>query len=212
LVTQRDSPAPAVGVVVLAGGASTRLPGKLELDAGGLPLVARVVRNAGTGRETVVSVSAASAARIGALVDAPLAVDRWAACGPLGGLVSALAVLQSPLVFAVAGDAPFVGTAVIDALTADWKRGDEAVVPVHGEGPAARREPLAALYDRAALLAAGERALREGRYAMHAVLARLRTRLVPFADGGVFANVNTAADYASAASSFASASGKFDRP
>ncbi len=173
--------------------------------------MARVVQNAGAGRETVVSVSAASAARIGALVDAPLAVDRWEACGPLGGLVSALAVLRSPLVFAVAGDAPFVGAAVIDALTADWKRGDEAVVPVHGEGPA-RGAPLAALYDRAALLAAGERALREGRYAMHAVLARLRTRLVPFANGGVFANVNTAADYASAASSFASASGKSDRP
>ena len=38
---------PAVTVIVLAGGEATRLPGKLYLDAGDLPLLVRVITTAG---------------------------------------------------------------------------------------------------------------------------------------------------------------------
>ena len=59
---------------------------------------------------------------------------------------------------------------VVDALRAAWQDGDEACVPEH----ATLREPLAALYDREALLAAAAPALHGEDRSMHGVLARLR--------------------------------------
>ena len=45
---------PAVTVIVLAGGEAKRLPGKLYLDAGDLPLLVRVYRNVSSGRPTMI--------------------------------------------------------------------------------------------------------------------------------------------------------------
>jgi molybdopterin-guanine dinucleotide biosynthesis protein A len=188
-------PRRAAGVVVLAGGEASRLPGKLLLDAGGVPLLVRVLGNLSSGRETFVSCRGTFPARVDASIGAPLVVDRREGCGPLGGLVSTMARMASPFVFAVAGDAPLVPASLIDALEAQRRPGDEAVVPEHGEAGGLRVEPLAALYDRVALLREGTALLRAGRYSMHGLLARLRTRRVRVAGGRIFANVNTGAEY-----------------
>jgi molybdenum cofactor guanylyltransferase len=198
--------------MILAGGEATRLPGKLALDAGGVPLVVRVARNVAAGRETVVSVNAAFGPPLDVMLGAPLIVDRWARLGPIGGFLSALPALRSPLVFAVAGDAPFVTAALIDALVDAWRPGDGAVVPEHGDESHPRIEPLAALYDRVDVLRAANAELAAGGRSLHGVLGRLRVRRVRFAHARTFANVNTPADYESAAASLASASEKFARP
>lgn len=183
-----------VAVCILAGGRGTRLPGKLLLEVSGVPMVARVYENVAAGREAAIAVADASAAPL-AVIGARVVDDAWPDAGPLGGLLSACAVLRAPWVFAVAGDAPFVTSAILDALSAARCAGDEAVVPVHGTGSARRLEPLAALYERTRVLDAGRELLESGGRAMHALLDRLRVRTVTFDDGEAFANVNTPADY-----------------
>jgi molybdopterin-guanine dinucleotide biosynthesis protein A len=194
-LTDRARPRRA-GVVILAGGEATRLPGKLALDVGGIPLILRVFRNLSSGRETFVSCKGTFAAETDALLDAALVVDRWSRRGPLAGVVSAMSRMASPLVFAAAGDAPFVTSSLIDALEAARRAGDEAVVPMHPDADGAERlEPLAALYDRVAVLREGGAMLRERRYSMHGLLSRLRVRRVRAGDALTFANVNTRASY-----------------
>lgn len=194
-MTDRERPRRA-GVVILAGGEATRLSGKLALDADGIPLIVRVFRNLSGGRETFISCRGTFPAEIDALLDAPLVVDRWSRRGPLAGFVSAASRMASPLVFAAAGDAPFVTSSLIDALEAERRPGDEAVVPVHSEADGAERlEPLAALYDRVAVLREASVMLRERRYSMHGLLSRLRLSRVRAGDARTFANVNTRADY-----------------
>ncbi len=184
-----------IGVAIVAGGRATRLPGKLGLGLAGVPLVVRVFDNLARGRarEVVVSVQAPPGDQIAAALAAPFVIDRRPDLGPLGGLLSALPLIRAARVFAVAGDAPFVDYAVLDALCAAWDGTDDAVVPIHG--PDERIEPLAALYGRAAFLRAGWATLRAGQRSLRAVLQRLRVRRVPFADARAFLNVNTPADY-----------------
>lgn len=183
------------GVVVVAGGEATRLPGKLALDAGGVPLVVRTYRNVASGRETFISCKATFAPEVDALLDAPLVVDRWPGRGPLAALVTTMSRMRSPFVFAVAADSPFVESAFLRALEHELRDGDEAVVPAHGEGSTRRLEPLAALYDRLAFLREGLAELRRGGGAMVAVVARLRTRTIALSDRLAVTNVNTREDY-----------------
>jgi molybdopterin-guanine dinucleotide biosynthesis protein A len=184
------------GILILAGGNATRLPGKLALDVGGLPMVARVYRNLATDRETWISHNGALSPGIDALVPAPAAIDRWPGRGPLGGLLTTMAQMRSRWVFAIAGDAPLVDASFVDALCSLRTEGDEAIVPSHDVDGRTRFEPLAALYDRLAFVRAGMPVLRSGRGALHAVLERLRVRAYHQADARIFANVNTPADHA----------------
>jgi molybdopterin-guanine dinucleotide biosynthesis protein A len=186
---------PAVTVIVLAGGEAKRLPGKLYLDAGDLPLVVRVYRNVCVGRTTLISCKGALPYEIDLLIDAPAVVDRWPLRGPLSGLLSTMGEVHTPWVFAVAGDAPFVDAAFVDELVAHIQPGDEAVVPRHLHEGALRIEPLAALYERNAFLREGLPLLSGGDPSLHAVVDRLKTRFVDIADARMFANVNTRADY-----------------
>ena len=173
-----------VAVCILAGGKATRLPGKLALDAGGIPMAVRVFRNVGAGHEAAFAVG--SVAPTWDDAGAAFVIDRWPNSGPLGGLLSACTVLHAPWIFAVAGDAPFVTSALLDALRATAQPGDEALVPVHGEGASERREPLAALYDRRRALAAGEPLMTSHTRSMHALLDRLRVRTLRFEDDAAF--------------------------
>lgn len=180
-----------LGVLVLAGGEATRLPGKLHLDAGDVPMIVRVFRNVSPGRPTYVSCKATFPGRIDALLPCPMVVDRWPLRGPLSGLISTMSEMETRFVFAVAGDAPFVDRAFIDRLWAEVRAGDEAVVPRHPDGI----EPLAAIYDRAAFIREGVPVLHDGKGALRMVIDRLHVRYVPVDDVSVFANVNTPADY-----------------
>jgi molybdopterin-guanine dinucleotide biosynthesis protein A len=188
-------PVPALTVVVLAGGEATRLPGKLFLDAGDLPLLVRVYRNAGAGRPVVLSCKGALPFEIDALIDAPAVVDRWPLRGPLSGLLSTMNEIRTPWVFAVAGDAPFIDAAFVDALERAIQPGDEAIVPRRMREGKPQIEPLAAIYAREAFLREGLPVLVGGDGALRLVIERLKTRYVDVADERVFANVNTPAEY-----------------
>lgn len=174
------------------------MPGKLQLDAGDVPLIVRVYRNvafrggAAAQTETYISCKGTFPAPIDALLPCPMVVDRWPLRGPLAGLLSTMAQMRSPLVFAVAGDAPFIDRSFIERLAAHWQPGDEAIVPRHAD----RIEPLAAIYDRRAFLDAGLPLLRSGHGALRGVIDALTARFVTIDDDLVFSNVNTPAEYA----------------
>ncbi|MBV8423828.1 MAG: molybdenum cofactor guanylyltransferase [Candidatus Eremiobacteraeota bacterium] len=192
---------PEIGVVILAGGEATRLPNKLELLTGKVPLLVRVYRNVSPGRSTYISCKGSFSRELDALLDCPMVVDRWTQRGPLAGLLSTMEAMQTPLVFAVAGDAPFIDAAFIDRLAQRYAPGDEAVVPVHARHGRRQLEPLAAIYDRVAFLREGSRALTGGDSSMHKMLSRLRVREISMdaADAKLFTNINTADDFAAAA-------------
>lgn len=194
-----------VGILIVAGGEATRLPGKLALPLGDragatVPMIVRVLHNmrvsddARAPREIVVSCKGTFAPPIDASLDVPLVVDRWAGRGPLAGMISAMARMRSRYVFVAAADAPNLSAAFADELAARTEPGDEAVVPRHG--PDERIEPLAAVYDRLAFVREGLPVLRSGRGAIVRVIDRLATRFVNIDDPESFANVNTPADYA----------------
>ena len=91
----------------------------------------------------------------------PQVCDDQTSAGPLAGLVAGMAQADTPWVFAVACDMPFVTVDVVQCLAA--LRGQhQAVIPVIGGHP----QPLAAFYAASALetmrasLASGDRSLR----------------------------------------------------
>jgi molybdopterin-guanine dinucleotide biosynthesis protein A len=198
-VTARDT---TIGVCILAGGEATRLPGKLALDVGDVPMLVRVYRNVSPGRETWVSTKGALPPEIDAHLAAPAVVDRWSLRGPLSGLVSTMGMMRTPWVFAVAGDAPFVTGAFIDELAAHVRADLDAIVPQHEDGRK-RIEPLAALYRREAFVREGLAVLRSGEGMLRFVLDRLRTAYVEVTDPRIFTNVNTPQDYAALRGAFA---------
>jgi molybdenum cofactor guanylyltransferase len=183
-----------LAIVILAGGKATRFPGKLERPIDGTPLLVRVYDNLRSSAPVVIAGADTFSPDVDAKLDCPIVVDRWPHRGPLGGLLSACGELDTRYVFVVAGDAPHVTTDVLASLRARHTEGDEAIVPVHS----GRREPLAAIYDREAVLREGFDVLHEGNASMHALLDRLVVCEVPLAPA-FFSNINTAADLAQGA-------------
>jgi FdhD protein len=126
--------------------------------------------------------------------------DEVAYQGPLGGLVSAMAVAETEWVLAVAADMPHLEPAVIRALWA--VRGDaDVVVPSTEKGP----EPLLALYRVAACLEPARAVLATGRRRLVAIFPQVAVVEVPIevlrsADPDLrsLMNVNTPADLADA--------------
>jgi len=91
----------------------------------------------------------------------PQVCDEVAASGPLAGLVAGLALADTPWVFAVACDMPFITAAVVKGL-AVMRGQHQAVVPMIDGHP----QPLAAFYATSTLdtmranLASGDKSLR----------------------------------------------------
>lgn len=180
-----------LGVVILAGGEATRLPGKLEADAGGLPLIVRVYRNVRAIGPTYVSARGSFAQEIDDALTCPVVIDRQPQLGPLGGLCSTFAVMRTARVFVVAGDAPFADAGTAAELAAAWTPASEAVVAVNADN---RIEPLCAIYDRMAFLREGSQVL-TGSRAVRDVVQRLRVRHVSLRNDRALFNINTAADH-----------------
>lgn len=104
----------------------------------------------------------------------PQVCDDPAHTGPLAGLAAGLERVDTPWVFAVACDMPFVTPALIESLAAQ-REGHQAVVPVVGGHP----QPLAAFYARDA--AAELHALLKdagAKHSLRALLGRLKVRYV----------------------------------
>jgi molybdopterin-guanine dinucleotide biosynthesis protein A len=131
-------------------------------------------------------------------VDVPVLEDDERARGPVGGMLTACAAMREATIFAAAGDAPFVDAAFARRLYSHWHAGDEALVPIHMtfDGQA-QSEPLAAFYDRRAVLREAPAILRDGRGAVRLVVEALHARYVHVDDAPhTFTNVNTPGDYA----------------
>lgn len=176
-------------IILLAGGKATRLPGKLEREVDGLPLLARVYENVRAIAPVLVAGWESYDARLDAVMDCPVVIDRWPHRGPLAGLLSACDHVDADRIYAIAGDAPRITAQTLTALAAAWQQGDEAIVPVHDDGV----EPLAALYSRKAFMREAPAVLAGDDRSMHALLARLQVRHVPM-NSATFLNINTIED------------------
>ncbi len=176
-------------IVILAGGEATRFPGKLEREIDGTPMVVRVYERLRGARPIYIAGKGGFPGALDARLDCTLIVDRQPGRGPLAALIGACGAIDAPRVFAVAADLPNLDAALLDELERAWVDGDEAIVPKHEGGI----EPLAALYDRTAVLERGFALLERRKRAMRDLLAGLRVRYVPM-DSARFVNVNTPAD------------------
>jgi molybdopterin-guanine dinucleotide biosynthesis protein A len=182
----------STAIVMLAGGDARRFPGKLEQTIDGEPMILRCYRNL---RASMLPVYVAArgpfAPQIEALLDAPRLVDRDPGSGPLRAFASACDAIRAERCFAVAADQPRLDASVLRRLLAALRPGDDAVVPIHD----GRIEPLAALYDRAAVVRA-DRALRErDKAAMRDLVDAIAARFVPV-EREYFYNVNRPGDLA----------------
>jgi molybdopterin-guanine dinucleotide biosynthesis protein A len=180
----------ADAIVLLAGGAASRFPGKLDRPLRGKPLIAHVFDNLqGRGWAIYIAASRSFPVAIAMAFGVPVLYDRAPSRGPLWALVDASAQIDAERIFAVAGDQPQIDATVLERLAAVWEPGDEAVVPQHAGGI----EPLGALYDRGALQrAVGSPGGKRG--SMRDFLHTLRVRYEPM-DARYFVNVNTSADF-----------------
>ncbi|HEX5364011.1 MAG TPA: NTP transferase domain-containing protein, partial [Gallionella sp.] len=88
--------------------------------------------------------------------------------GPLAGLAAALASIETPWLFAVACDMPFVAPALLEYL-AGRRAGYQAVVPVVQGCP----QPLAAFYAGSCLESVREILAGDGKHSLRALLERL---------------------------------------
>ena len=191
-----------VTIVLLAGGKATRLPGKLTRTIGNEPMIVRVYRQlTGTGRPCIVSVREPLPAAIARRIAAQTVEDAHGDVGPLGALASAAAHVRTPLLFAAAGDLPNVDARVVDTLEERYRReaqrgrAPDVILPRHANGDV---EPLAALYDTAALRASAERALAQGCNKVTKALEGLHVTYydITSREAAKFVNVNTAEDLA----------------
>lgn len=183
----------ADAVLLLAGGAATRLPGKLERMVNGKPLMLHVLDHLHSGGWPIyVAAAKPLSATIASTLRATPIYDAAPLRGPLWALLDASAQIDADRIFAIAADQPHLEATALRRLAAEWQPGDEAVVPQHAGGI----EPLAALYERAALRRAAN-SLRAERRAVRDLLTILRVRYVTM-DPCYFVNVNTPDDLARA--------------
>ncbi|MBV8196679.1 MAG: molybdenum cofactor guanylyltransferase [Candidatus Eremiobacteraeota bacterium] len=179
-------------ILLLAGGAARRFPGKLLHPIGGTPILVRTYEALErTGWNIRILCDGALPPEIEAALDVPVTIDRLPYRGPLFALRDACRALRCDYVFAAAADLPAIDSDVVQQIVQAWQPGDDGVVPVHD----ASIEPLAAIYRRRAILAAWPGLRRDGLRSMHALVERLATRFVPL-PARYFVNVNRPSDLA----------------
>jgi molybdopterin-guanine dinucleotide biosynthesis protein A len=185
---------------ILAGGASSRMgEDKSRLRLGGRTFVERAseaLRAVASGVSLV-----GSHPRVGAH-GLRVVADVYEGLGALGGLHAALAACEARWAAVVSCDLPFVTGELFARLAS--LRADEldAVAPLQEDG---RPQPLCALFAADECRAVAEELIRAGELRPRALLRRVRTRWVEFAelsdlDGSprFFRNVNTPSDYKAA--------------
>lgn len=143
--------------IILAGGESRRMGrDKATLDFLGQPLIQASIDT----MQRLFAVTLLSVRQLRPEIQLTQVLDGQHDGGPLTGLLSAMAKVTTPWVFAVGCDMPFVSAALIEQL-AVRRTGYQAVVPV----VQGRAQPLLAFYSREgrdmmrASLASGDKSL-----------------------------------------------------
>ncbi|MCX8022291.1 MAG: molybdenum cofactor guanylyltransferase [Syntrophorhabdaceae bacterium] len=130
---------------ILAGGYSKRLGfDKTFLKIGGTPLINIVYREVKKVFEKIVIISSRHTFIDG--IDAPILTDIMPISGSIVGLVSALMYAETPYVFVIASDMPFLSRKQIEYVLGEAGKYD-VVVPKTKMG----YEPLHALYNRSCI-------------------------------------------------------------
>ena len=181
---------------ILVGGASRRM-GKDK---------AAVVIDDATCLErvaTALSAAVASMSLVGArrsydgvsLENVPDVHPGW---GALGGIHAALSTTKKDWALIVACDLPFVTPELFQRLKSFIAEGLDAIVPIQSDG---RPQPLCALYRRRTCLPEIEALIAAGEHTPRALLAKVSTRRVEFAElkdlpgaEHFFLNLNTVED------------------
>jgi len=123
-----------------------------------------------------------------AALGVPVLADRVPGLGPLGGIATALAASDAPLLFVCPGDAPLLAPGLVARLAAALGAEDTAAYPHDG----ARAQPLFLLLRREAARPALDAYLDSGRRAVQGWVEALGARAVDAADvAASFRNVNT---------------------
>lgn len=187
---------------ILVGGASSRMGrDKSELMLGGRTTVERIAE--------AMSDVATRVRLVGGLVggqddrtrfeSVPDLAESW---GPLGGIQAALHAAEAEWCIAIACDLPFVTGSLLRRLLelgSNTTEHFDAVVPIQADD---YPQPLCAMYRRLPCLEAADQSIRNGEHSPRALLDRVRTRYVPFAQisdlpgaSNFFFNINTPENY-----------------
>ena len=175
---------------ILAGGLSRRMgKDKATLDFGDGCLIGGIYDRARTIFDNVLIVSSHHCSIRG--VHAPVVGDVLPVKGPMVGIVSALMHAETPHVFVLACDIPFISEGSMRAVIEAWE-GEHIVVPKVKAG----FEPLHALYGRACI-SYMLNFIQRGRLKVSGLFPYLSVKVLEnhpafFADGcSAFMNVNT---------------------
>lgn len=183
---------------VLAGGKSSRMGrDKAFIEFEGETLLARSLKLAKSVAEQVSIVGATSKfAQFGRVIE-----DVYRNCGPLGGIHAALSTATTELNLILAVDLPFLHKRLLEHLIDEARKSDALVTVPQMRG----FEPLCAIY-RKRFAALAEDALRNGRYKIDVLFAKIEPRIVgeeELTRAGfspeVFGNLNTPEDVEEAA-------------
>ncbi len=159
--------------LILAGGDSRRMgQDKATLVLGGKTLLENIVAT----MQQLFPKVIVSVRQLRAGLEVLQVCDEQPAGGPLAGLIAGLAQADTPWVFAVACDMPFVTQAVVSRL-ATFRAGHQAVVPLVGGYP----QPLAAFY-ASSCLDAMRASLADGDNSLRGMLRKLEVRYVSEAE------------------------------
>ena len=122
----------------------------------------------------------------------PVYPDLWPACGPIGGIATALAVSPAEWCLVTGCDMPRLSFGALRQLLDEIppSGGPRCVLPVGPTGP----EPLCGVYHRDCLPLL-EKAIDAGRLRMRDAVTDLVPLLVAQMDPGCFVNLNTPEDF-----------------
>lgn len=193
------TPLPACSVLILAGGASSRMgQNKALVPFLGKPLIERIVAAARQISDDILLVANDAGPYAG--LGLPCVADIQPGFGPLMGLYSGLSAVRFDLALMVACDMPFLSPDLMRRLI-ELAPGFDVVIPRSEDG----LHPLHALYRRSTCAPAIAAAIAAGQRRMIAFHPQVRVRQVDEAElsafdptGFALMNVNSPADLATA--------------
>jgi molybdopterin-guanine dinucleotide biosynthesis protein A len=181
-------------VAIQAGGQSSRMGEDKALKPFlGRPLIQRVIERLRPIADELIVTTNRPAEY--AFLRLPLFIDLKPGRGALGGLHTAIASAQSPLVAVAACDMPFASAPLLEtAARLLVEENVDVVIPRSSEG----LEPLHAVYRRETCLPAIEAAIEADLWKVIAWFPQVRVRELTADDERVFWNVNTPEEFAEA--------------